>query len=551
MEIGLIIGLVAGALISFILVTVINKRLSKNKIDEINKKADLTLKEAKLSADRLVDEAERKANQMTEKAKLKNEQIKRQKIQEAKDKFNGLRISYENYKADQKVEMKEREMEVVGKEKELQIKLDKFKSEKETLEQNNSEVNAIKENLSKQLKIIGKKREELEQANEKIINELENIAKLSEADAKEQLLEAVKAKAATDAMAIEKETINAAKLGANKEAKRIVIQTIQRMVAEYTIENTVSVFNLDSDDIKGQIIGREGRNIRALEAATGAEIVVDDTPEAIVISSFDPIRREICRLSLKRLVADGRIHPARIEEVVTKVKKELDQKIIEIGERVIIDLDIHGLDAYLVKMIGRMRFRSSYGQNLLKHSIETAKLSALMAAELGLSPKQVKMAKRAGLLHDIGKVAEEESELSHALYGMKICERHGENPIVCNAVGAHHDEVEMNNILSPIIQACDAISGARPGARREILESYLKRIGELEDLAISYEGVQKAFAMQAGRELRVIVESDKVSDEAVDDLSFMISQKIQEEMQYPGQVKVTVIREKRAVNYAR
>lgn len=549
--VGILIGLVVGLVIGFVIFNIVSKRINKKKVEELNKKADLTLKEAKLSADRIVAEAEQKSTSMVEKAKIKNEQIKQQKIQEAKEKFSNLRVSYENYKADQKVEMKEREMEVVSKEKELQVKLDKYKASKEALEQSKAEVKTIKTNLEKQLQVIAKKRSELENANEKIIRELENIARLSEADAKEQLLEAVKAKSETDALAIQKSTINAAKLSANKEAKRIVIHTIQRMVAEYTIENTVSVFNLDSDDIKGQIIGREGRNIRALEAATGAEIVVDDTPEAIVISSFDPIRREICRLSLKRLVADGRIHPARIEEVVTKVKKELDEKIIEIGERVIIDLDIHGLDAYLVKMIGRMRFRSSYGQNLLKHSIETAKLCGLMAAELGLSPKQVKMARRAGLLHDIGKVAEEESELSHALYGMKICERYNENPIVCNAVGAHHDEVEMTNILSPIIQACDAISGARPGARREILESYLKRIGELEDLAMSYEGVQKAFAMQAGRELRVIVESDKINDDSVDDLSFQISQKIQEEMQYPGQVKVTVIREKRAVNYAR
>ena len=313
----------------------------------------------------------------------------------------------------------------------------------------------------------------------------------------------------------------------------------------------MSVFNLESDDIKGQIIGREGRNIRALEAATGAEIVVDDTPEAIVISSFDPIRREICRIALKRLVADGRIHPARIEEVVAKVKKQMDEQIVEIGERTVIDLDIHGLNPYLVKMVGRMRFRSSYGQNLLKHSLETAQLCAVMAAELGLNPKQVKLAKRAGLLHDIGKVSEEESELSHAILGMQICEKHGEIPFVCNAVGAHHDEIEMDNIISPIVQACDAISGARPGARREILESYLKRIGDLEDLAMGFEGVQKAYALQAGRELRVIVESDKVSDASVDDLSFMISQKIQNEMQYPGQVKVTVIREKRAIAYAR
>ena len=352
-------------------------------------------------------------------------------------------------------------------------------------------------------------------------------------------------------MAIIKDTVSQAKATANRDAKKIIIQTIQRMGAEYTIENTVSVFNLDSDDLKGQIIGREGRNIRALEAATGAEIVVDDTPEAIVISSFDPVRREVARLSLKRLVADGRIHPARIEEVVAKTKKQLEEQIVEIGERTVIDLDIHGLNPYLVKMVGRMRFRSSYGQNLLKHSIETANLCSIMAAELGLSPKQAKMAKRAGLLHDIGKVSEEETELSHAILGMKLCQKYKEHPAVCNAVGAHHDEIEMNNIISPLVQACDAISGARPGARREILESYLKRIGELEELAMGYDGVQKAYAMQAGRELRVIVESEKVTDQYADDLAFMISEKIQTEMQYPGQIKVTVIREKRAVSFAK
>lgn len=323
------------------------------------------------------------------------------------------------------------------------------------------------------------------------------------------------------------------------------------MASEITIENTVSVFHLDNDDIKGQIIGREGRNIRALEAATGAEIVVDDTPEAIVISSFDPIRREICRLALQRLVADGRIHPARIEEVVAKVKKQLEEQIREIGERAVIELDIHGLDPYLIWMVGRMRFRSSYGQNLLKHSIETANLCATMCAELGLNTKLIKLAKRAGLLHDIGKVTEEESELSHAIIGMKLCEKYNEHPAIINAVGAHHDEIEMNSIISPITQACDAISGARPGARREILESYLKRIGELEDLAMSYDGVQKAYALQAGRELRVIVESDKVSDGFADELAFMISQRIEKEMQYPGQVRVTVIREKRATSIAR
>jgi len=540
---GALLGLVISRLI-------VGRKVSKN-IQEMNAKADLQIKEARLTAKRIVDEAETKAEKIVSKAEDNNERIKQNKIQEAKERFNKMRSEFETEKAAHKLDLKEREMEVKTIERELQIKVEKQQEQQNELESREAEAIAIRENLEKQLKILAKRKEELDSANEKRIKELENISKLSEAEAKEQLLEAVQAKAETDAMAIVKNSVEQAKATASKEAKKIVIQSIQRMCAEYTIENTVSVFNLDSDDLKGQIIGREGRNIRALEAATGAEIVVDDTPEAIVISSFDPIRREVCRLALKKLVADGRIHPARIEEVVAKVRKQLDEQIMEIGERTVIDLDLHGLDPYLVKMVGRMRFRSSYGQNLLKHSIETANLCAIMSAELGMSPKQIKLAKRAGLLHDIGKVAEEESELSHALMGMKLCEKYKEHPVVCNAVGAHHDEVEMNNILSPIIQACDAISGARPGARREILESYLKRIHELEDLAMGHDGVQKAYAMQAGRELRVIVESEKVSDQRADDLSFMISQKIQDEMQYPGQIKVTVIREKRATTYAR
>jgi len=548
---GLVIGIVIGVIIGYLFLSMMFKKMTASKIEDANRKADLTIQEAKLTAQRTLDNAESKADKLLSNAENKHEKIKLRKINEAKEKFNNLKSNYDKYKSEQTIELKERELEVVTKEKDLSIKIKEFKAKKETLDSERAEIKAVKENLGKQLKIIGKKKEELENANEKIINELSNIARLSEAEAKEQLMEAVKAKAETDAMSIEKDIILNAKQSANKQAKKIVIQTIQRMVAEYTIENTVSVFNLDSDDVKGQIIGREGRNIRALEAASGAEIVVDDTPEVIVISSFDPIRREIARLSLKRLVADGRMHPARIEEVVAKVKKELDERIVEIGERTIIDLDIHGLNPYLVKMIGRMRFRSSYGQNLLKHSIETAKLSAMMAAELGMTPKQVKMAKRAGLLHDIGKVVEEESELSHALHGMKLAEKYNEHPVIINAIGAHHDEIEMNNIISPIIQACDAASGARPGARREILEGYLKRIKDMEDLAIEYEGVQKAYAMQAGRELRVIVESDKVNDQYAEDLSFKISQKIQDEMQYPGQVKVTVIREKRATSFAR
>ncbi len=546
-----IIGIIGGLLVGAILAYFGVKRTSSSKISESNEKADLSLKEAEITAKRLINDAEIKADKVVSKAEAVNESIKQKKIQEAKDKYAKLKIDYETYKAEHKVEMKEREMNVVSQEKDLKKLQTDFDSKLENVEHRESEIKAIKENLDVQLKVIAKKKEELENSNEKIIKQLENIAKLSEAEAKEQLIESIKDKTESEALSLQKDIIANAKLSGNKEAKKIIIQTIQRMAAEYTIENSVSVFNLDSDDVKGQIIGREGRNIRALEAATGAEIVVDDTPEAIIISSFDPIRREICRLSLKRLVADGRIHPAKIEETVAKVKTQLDEQIVEIGERAIIDLDIHGLNPFLIKMVGRMRFRSSYGQNLLKHSLETANLCAVMAAELGLSTKQVKMAKRAGLLHDIGKVAEEESELSHALLGMQMCEKHGEHAVILNAVGAHHDEIEMNNIISPIVQACDAISGARPGARREIIESYVKRIGEMEELAMAHEGVQKAYAMQAGRELRVIVESDKVSDEYTDDLAFMISQKIQDEMQYPGQVKVTVIREKRATSFAR
>ncbi len=554
----LIGGLVAGLAAGFFLLKSLANKANQGKIEEMNQKADLIIKEARLTAQRTEDEAKFKSEKLISRSEAKNEKIKQKKIQEAKDRFAKLKSDFEKDKSQHKISMKEMEMEsktlkkdIESQEAKLKEKLDAFAQRKQEIEHQETEVKTVRANLDKQIKIVAKKKEELDAANEERIKALENIAKLSQAEAKDQLLEAVKAKAETDAMALVKDTVMMAKANANKEAKKIVIQTIQRMCAEYTIENTVSVFNLESDDLKGQIIGREGRNIRALEAATGAEIVVDDTPEAIVISSFDPIRREVCRLSLKRLVADGRIHPARIEEVVEKTKKQLEEQIIEIGERTVIELDIHGLAPYLVKMVGRMRYRSSYGQNLLKHSIETANLCAAMAAELGLSPKHVKQAKRAGLLHDIGKVSEEESELSHAILGMKICEKHKEIPVVCNAVGAHHDEVEMNNIVSPIVQACDAISGARPGARREILESYLKRIGELEELAMGYDGVQKAFAMQAGRELRVIVESEKVTDQYADDLSFQISQKIQDEMQYPGQVKVTVIREKRAVAFAR
>lgn len=549
--ISIIAGLVLGLVMGYFMIRQIFQKSYKSKTDEVNKKADLVIEEARLAAKRIMDEADTKAEKLIAKAENKNEVIKQKKIREAKEKFSNLKSEYDEYRVKKKIEFKERETEIVNKEKDLQRKEAEIRNRTDGLESLEQEHQNIRETLDRQLKVLATRKEELDKANETFIEKLETIAKLSEGEAKEQLLEAVRAKAENEAMALVKERMEEARSTANREAKKLVIQSIQRMSAEFTIENTVTVFNLESDDIKGQIIGREGRNIRALESATGAEIIVDDTPEAIVISSFDPIRREICRLSLKRLVADGRIHPARIEEVVTKTKKQLEEQIQEIGERTVIDLDIHGLDPALVRMIGRMRFRSSYGQNLLKHSIETANLCAIMSAELGLPRNMVRLAKRAGLLHDIGKVAEEQTELSHALVGMNMAERYKENAYVCNAIGAHHDEIEMNNILSPIVQACDAISGARPGARREILESYLQRINELEDLAMGYDGVQKAYALQAGRELRVILESEKVTDEFADDLSFMISQRIQDEMQYPGQIKVTVIREKRAVSVAK
>ncbi len=562
---SIIIGLVAGGIITYLIASLMTKKVNTQAAEAQNRQAELAMQEARLTAKRVTDEAaveaqrlQLKASELVTKAEAENERIKQQKIQEAKERYAQMRSQFDTEKHQHQLKLKELELEVVTKEKDLKIEQEAFQakiteveSRRTELDNRQLEMETLRENLDKQLKIVQKKREELDAANEERIKALEKIAALSQQDAKDQLLEAVRAKSESEVMSIVKEAVTQAKLNANKEAKKIVIQTIQRMAAEFTIENTVSVFNLESDDMKGQIIGREGRNIRALEAATGVEVIVDDTPEAIVISSFDPIRREVARLSLQRLVADGRIHPARIEEVVAKVRKQLEEQIMEIGERTVIEQGIHGLNPALVRMVGRMRFRSSYGQNLLKHSIETAELCSLMAAELGLNPKQIKMAKRAGLLHDIGKVAEEETELSHALVGMKMCEQYGEHPVITNAVGAHHDEVEMNNIISPIIQACDAISGARPGARREILENYLKRIGELEEIAMSYDGVSKAFAMQAGRELRVIVEADKVTDQYADDLSFMISQKIQDEMQYPGQIKVTVIREKRAVAFAR
>ena len=411
-----------------------------------------------------------------------------------------------------------------------------------------TELDTQRQQLARQQELLDKKKAEVEQSHQIQVKQLEKISGLSVDEAKSQLIEALKDEAKTNAMSMIKDIVEDAKMTAAKEAKKIVIQTIQRSATEAAIENTVSVFNIESDEVKGRIIGREGRNIRALEAATGIEIIVDDTPEAIILSGFDPVRRELARLSLHRLVTDGRIHPARIEEVVAKTRKQLEEEIIETGERTVIDLGIHGLHPELIRMIGRMKYRSSYGQNLLQHSREVANFCAIMATELGLN---VKMAKRAGLLHDIGKVSEENPEVPHAILGMQLAEKYKEHPEVCNAIGAHHDEIEMTSILSPIIQACDAISGARPGARREVVESYIKRLKDMESLALSYPGVEKTFAIQAGRELRVIVEAEKISDKDSEALAFNIAERIQTEMTYPGQVKVTVIRETRAVSYAK
>ena len=418
----------------------------------------------------------------------------------------------------------------------------------EGIQRKKLEAEAVKENLEAQLAIVDKKKEELEHMQRQEIEKLEAISGLSAEEAKERMVESLKEEAKTQAQSYINDIMDDAKLTASKEAKRIVIQSIQRVATETAIENSVTVFHIESDEIKGRIIGREGRNIRALEAATGVEIVVDDTPEAIVLSAFDPVRREIARLALHQLVTDGRIHPARIEEVVAKVRKQVEEEIIETGKRTTIDLGIHGLHPELIRIIGKMKYRSSYGQNLLQHARETANLCAVMASELGLNPKK---AKRAGLLHDIGKVPDEEPELPHALYGMKLAEKFKEKPDICNAIGAHHDEVEMTSLLAPIVQVCDAISGARPGARREIVEAYIKRLNDLEQLAMSYPGVTKTYAIQAGRELRVIVGADKIDDKATENLSGEIAKKIQDEMTYPGQVKITVIRETRAVSYAK
>lgn len=486
-------------------------------------------------------EARKNAEILKADAAKEAERIKKEKMLEAKEYFLQEKSKHESAVNERNLKVQEKEQKVNTLQQSLNSKI-------ENLNKKEKELDESRAGLEKQIQIMNIKKEQVEKNHEEMVKKLEIISGLSKEEAKSQLVSSLKKEAETEAMASIKELIDQAKMSANKEAKKIVIQTIQRTAAEHTIENTVSVFNLESDEQKGQIIGREGRNIRAFESVTGCELVVDDTPEAIIISGFDPIRREIARLALQRLTADGRIHPARIEEVVEKTRRQLDEHIREIGERTVIDLGIQGLHPELIRFVGRMRFRSSYGQNLLQHSREVANLCATMAAELGLSPK---LAKRAGLLHDIGKVPDEESELSHALLGAKICEKFGEHPAVVNAVGAHHDEMEMKFVISPIIQSCDAISGARPGARREIMEGFLKRISELETLAMSYEGVEKAYAIQAGRELRVIVESEKVTDQRAEDLSFEMAKKIQDEMTYPGQIKITVIREKRAVNVAR
>ncbi len=483
----------------------------------------------------------RKKTSIISSAQAEAEVIKKDKILQAKDKFLQLKSEHEKH-------INERNNRLASAENKFKQKENTLSQKIEENQRAQRELDAIRDNLNAQLELVDRKGDELEKMHKQQVEQLEAISGLSADDAKSQLIESLKEEAKVDATSIMNEIIEEAKMQANKDAKKIVIESIQRVATETAIENAVTVFNIESDEIKGRIIGREGRNIRALEAATGVEIIVDDTPEAIILSAFDPVRREIARLSLHQLVTDGRIHPARIEEVVSKTKKQIDEEIIEVGKRTTIDLGVHGLHPELIRLIGKMKYRSSYGQNLLQHSREVANLCSIMASELGLNPK---LAKRAGLLHDIGKVPDEEPELPHAIYGMKLAERFKEKPEICNAIGAHHDEVEMTSLISPIIQVCDAISGARPGARREVVESYIKRLKDLENLALSYPGVNKTYAIQAGRELRVIVGSDKVSDKEADSLSFEIAQKIQDEMTYPGQVKITVIRETRAVNYAK
>lgn len=482
-----------------------------------------------------------KRKRIIQEAEEKGEMLKKEKILQAKEKFLQLKSEYEKTVQERNANLSRNENRIKQKETEINRKF-------EELQRRNNELNVLKENLNNQLQVVSKKQAELEKSQAQHIKKLETVAGLSAEDAKNQLIESLRDEAKAEALSQIKDVINEAKLTANKEAQKIVIQTIQRTATEHAIENTVSVFNLENEEIKGRIIGREGRNIRTLEALTGVEIIIDDSPDAIILSGFDPVRREIARLSLHKLVTDGRIHPARIEEVVAKTQKQIEQEIMETGKRTCIDLGILNMSNELTRLIGKMKYRSSYGQNLLQHARETANLCATMASELGLNPK---IAKRAGLLHDIGKVPDNEPELPHAILGMKLAEKYKESPEVCNAIGAHHDEIEMTNLISPIVQVCDAISGARPGARREVVEAYINRLNNLESLALSYPGVVKTYAIQAGRELRVIVGADKVTDDQACQLSLDLSKKIQEEMTYPGQIKITVIRETRAVNYAK
>lgn len=495
------------------------------------------------NASKVIKSAKKSASAILKEAKSEGESLKKDKILQAKEKFIELKSEHEKVILSRDKKIAETEKRTRDKESQLSGELSKNKKLNDGLEDKLKDYNH-------RLEVIGKKQEEVDRLHKSQIEQLEVISSLSAEDAKFQLVESLKGEAKSDAMAYIQTTVEEAKLTAQHEAKKIIINTIQRIGTEEAVDNCVSVFNIESDDVKGRIIGREGRNIRAIEAATGVEIIVDDTPEAIILSCFDSVRREIARLSLHKLVTDGRIHPARIEEVVQKTTKQIEQEIIEVGKRTIIDLGIHNLHPELIKMVGRMKYRSSYGQNLLQHSREVAKLCGIMAAELGLNPK---MAKRAGLLHDIGKVpdAEADMETPHAILGMQWAEKFGEKDEVCNAIGAHHDEIEMKSLLAPIVQVCDAISGARPGARRQVLDSYIQRLKDLEDIAFGFGGVKKAYAIQAGRELRVIVESERVDDQKAADLSFSISQKIQTDMTYPGQVKVTVIRETRAVNIAK
>jgi ribonuclease Y len=517
--IAIVASTVATIVLSLLFGSLLFKRRQKKNEENAQNKADLILKEGEIAA----------------------ENLKPDRILAAKEKILKMKSEFED-------EASKKKNLIIANEQKIKQREQTLSKEIENLKRKEGELDDIRLDLSAQLEHVKKRKDELDKFNQQKIQVLENISKLTADEAREQLVSSLKDEAQTRASSYVKDIMEQAKLTATKEAKKIVIETIQRTATEHAIENCVSIFNIESDDIKGKVIGREGRNIRALEAATGVEIIVDDTPEAIIISGFDPVRREIARLSLHRLVQDGRIHPARIEEIVAKTTKNIEDEIVEIGERTVIDLGIHGLHPELVRMVGRMRFRSSYGQNLLQHSREVANLCAIMATELGLNVKQ---AKRAGLLHDIGKVWPEELEKPHAIVGMELAQKYKEHPAICNAIGAHHDEIEMTSIISPIVQSCDAISGARPGARREVMEQYIKRLKELEQLGLSFDGVDKCYAIQAGRELRVIVDAEKASDDRAGQLSFDISQKIERDMQYPGQVKVTVIREMRSVAYAK